>query len=257
MYRFLLRPKWLLFHVVILASVVGMVLLARWQWNKHIARDDFVSMVEAREKSDPKELAPLLASGTAASDIEWYRVTATGSYLATGELQQINRTQNGVNGVNVLTPFQIANGPVIIVNRGFVPTGITVTAAPSGTLKIGGTARTTQVRNTGELTDDPSASNTEVRRVDLSFIAEHINIAVVPIYIDFIASQPASASPPVPVPPPNLGGGPPHVSYTVQWLFFSLCAIAGWVFAVRRSAMTRRQAAALPASTEPPAVPSA
>ncbi len=245
MYRFLLRPKWLLFHVVILASVVGMVLLARWQWNKHIARDDFVTMVEMREQAEPKSLATLLASGTAADDIEWYRVTAIGSYLDKGELLQINRTQNGVNGVNVLTPFQIANGPIIIVNRGFVPTGVIVTAAPNATLEIGGTARTSQIRNTGELTDDPSATNTEVRRVDLVFIAQHINTKVAPVYLDFIASKPASASPPVPVPPPNLSSGPPHVSYTVQWLFFSLCAIAGWVFAVRRSAMTRRQAAAL------------
>lgn len=263
MYRFLLRPKWLLLHVVILISVVGMVLLARWQWNKHIARDDFVSMVEAREKADPKELAPLLASGIPASDIEWYRVTATGSYLANGELQQINRTQNGVNGVNVLTPFQIDNGPVIIVNRGFVPTGITVTASPRGTLKIGGTARTSQIRNTGELTDDASATNSEVRRVDLVFIAQHIDTKIAPVYLDFIASQPASASPPVPVPPPNLGSGPPHVSYTVQWLFFSLCAIAGWIFAVRRSMKTQRQAVAAEAAREatatsdPRAVPSA
>ncbi len=255
MYRFLLRPKWLLFHVVILTSVVGMVLLARWQWNKHIARDAFVSMVEAREQADPNELAPLLASGTAAADIEWYRVTATGSYLDTGELQQINRTQNGVNGVNVLTPFQIDKGPVIIVNRGFVPVGITVTAAPTGTRKIGGTARTSQLRNTGELTDDPSATNTEVRRVDLGFIAQHIDATIAPVYLDFIASQPGSPSPPVPVPLPNLGSGPPHVSYTVQWLFFSLCAIAGWVFAVRRSAKTRLQAAHAALTGEPPAAP--
>lgn len=268
MYRFLLRPKWLLFHIVVLASVVGMLFLARWQWDKHVARDAFVATVNDREAAAPLDLAPLLGTGTAAADIEWFRVAATGSYLPTDELQQINRTQDGVNGINVLTPFQIDNGPIIMVNRGFVPSGITVPAAPSGPLRVGGTARTTQIRKTGELSDDPSAANTEVRRVDLTFIAQRLHLDLAPVYLDLIASEPAAASPPVPVPPPNLGDGPPHVSYTVQWLFFSLCAIAGWVFAVRRSAKTGRQhgqqAAAMvigatpsTPSGEPPVQPSA
>jgi cytochrome oxidase assembly protein ShyY1 len=257
MYRFLLRPKWLLLHVVVLCSVVGMLFLARWQWDKHIARDAFVENVKGRLAAEPKELAPLLDPGTPAADIEWYVVTASGSYLTAGELRQLNRTQNGFNGINILTPFQISNGPIIIVNRGFVPDGIKVPAAPTGTIVVGGTARTSQVRKTGELTDDQSASNNEVRRVDLAFIAEHIDQTIAPIYVDLIATKPASPSPPVPVPPPNLGSGPPHVSYTGQWLFFSLCAIAGWVFAVRRSAKSARQALAQDATDEPLTLPSA
>jgi cytochrome oxidase assembly protein ShyY1 len=253
MYRFLLRPKWLLFHVAIVASVVLMLSLANWQWTKHLARDKFVTAVQHREDAEPQELAPMLAAGKTSADIEWYRVTASGSYLAKGELLEINRTQNGVNGVNVLTPFQIDGGPIIIVNRGFVPDGITVTAAPTGTLIVGGTARATETRKTGELTDVETPGNTEVRRVDLALIAKVTNLQLAPVFIDLIASKPASATPPVPVPPPNLGSGPPHVSYTVQWIFFSMCAIAGWVFAVRRSAKTRRQAA----TGEPPATPSA
>lgn len=256
MYRFLLRPKWLLLHVVILMSVVGMLALARWQWDKHIARDAFVADVQARQAAAPQDLALLLVTHTSAADIEWYRVAASGSYLTHGELRQINRTQNGVNGVNVLTPFQIANGPVLLVNRGFVPDGLTVTAAPTGTLRVGGTAHTTQTRKTGELTDDESATNTEVRRVDLALIAKRINIDLAPVYIDFIASEPASPTPPTRVPPPNLGSGPPHVSYTVQWIFFSMCAIAGWVFAIRRSAKTRRQLLAT-TTDEPQVTPSA
>ena len=241
MYRFLLRPKWLMFHVAILTAVVGMLLLARWQWDKHNARDAFVSAVQAREANDPQELAPMLTSGTTASQIEWYRVTASGSYLTSGELKQINRTQNGVNGVDILTPFQIDHGPIMIVNRGFVPDGIQVTAAPTGTLVVGGTARTSQRRKTGELTDDQSPGNTEVRRVDLALITRLTKLELAPVYIYLIASKPTSPTPPVPAPPPNLGSGPPHVSYTVQWIFFALCAVAGWILAVRRSTKTRRQ----------------
>jgi surfeit locus 1 family protein len=83
-----------------------------------------------------------------------------------------------------------------------------------------------------------------VRRIDLPLISEIVGLDIAPVYIDFIASQPAAASPPIPVPAPNLSGGPPHVSYAVQWVVFSICAVVGWVFAIRRSLRTRKRVAA-------------
>src|SRR4051812_1678921 len=38
MYRFLLRPKWIVFHIAVFAAAIGMLGLARWQWNKHLDR---------------------------------------------------------------------------------------------------------------------------------------------------------------------------------------------------------------------------
>jgi len=241
MYRFLFRPKWILFHVAVIAAVVGMLSLARWQWNKHLDRDAFAAKVHARQDAEPTELAPLMASKSAA-DIEYFRVTATGEYLRTGQLTEINVTQGSVNGVNVITPFQVDGGPVVIVNRGFVPDGTSVPPPPDGTFLIGGTARTSEHRHTGEISDSTDSANTQVRRVDLVVIAKILGRTVSPVYIDLIGSKPTAPSPPTPVPAPNLSGGPPHVSYTVQWIIFSIAAIVGWVLAVRRSVRTRRAA---------------
>ena len=243
MYRFLFRPKWIVFHVAVFAAAIGMLGLARWQWNKHLDRDAFVAKVHDRAEAEPAELVPLLQSKSA-TEIEYYRVTATGSYLTTGQLTEINRTQDGVNGANVLTPFQIDGGPIVIINRGFVADGLDVPAPPVGTLLVGGTARTSEVRKTGELTDNSDGATTQVRRIDLPLISKLVGLDVAPVYIDFIASKPASGSPPIPVPKPDLSGGPPHVSYTVQWCIFSICAIVGWVFAIRRSLRSRRRGGA-------------
>ena len=243
MYRFLLRPKWIVFHVAVFGAAIGMLGLARWQWNKHLDRDAFVAKVHEREDAEPTELARLLASKSPA-DIEYFRVTATGTYLTTGQLTEINRTQDGVNGVNVLTPFQIDGGPIVIVNRGFVADGTEPLPPPIGTLLIGGTARRSEARKTGELTDNSDGASTQVRRVDLPLISKTLGLTVAPVYIDFIASKPAADSPPIPVPAPDLSGGPPHVSYTVQWCIFAVCAVVGWVFAIRRSLRNRQREAA-------------
>ncbi len=245
MYAFLLRPRWILFHVVVIAAIVGMLAASRWQWDKYNARDEFIATVEKRqdrEQTPPVPLTSILA-GNSVSAIEYRTATATGSYLPTGQLVQINRTQDGVNGVNVLSPFQIDGGPVVIVNRGFVPDGVKTPPPPTARLVLGGTVRASQQRRTGELTD-ASGDVAEVRRVELPLIAARLGIEIAPVYLDLIASDPAATEPPTPVPPPDLTGGPPHLSYTIQWLVFSACAAIGWVLAVRRSLHTRTRALA-------------
>lgn len=242
MYRFLLRPKWILFHVVVFSAAIGMLGLARWQWHRHLQRDAFVSSVRAKEALEPGDLAPMLGNATP-SDIEYRRVTASGSYLDGHQIVEILRTQNGINGVNVLTPFQITGGPVVLVNRGFVADGQPVPQPPTGTFRIGGTARRSEVRRTGELTDNNDGATNEVRRVDLPSISSKLGMDVGPVFIDFIASQPAATTPPDPVPPPDLSGGPPHVSYTVQWIIFSIASVVGWCLAIRRSKRSREQSA--------------
>ena len=267
MYSFLLRPKWVLFHVAVLATIVGMLAASDWQWDKYNARDEFVTTVATRQNREETPPVPLitLLSGEPIlelSEIEYRIATATGSYLPTGQLLQINRTQDGVNGVNLLTPFQIHGGPIVIVNRGFLPDRLQPPAPPAGTVVIGGTVRLSQLRRTGELTDNAAGATSEVRRVDLPLIADRLGIQLAPVYLQFIASDPAAERPPVPVPAPDLTGGPPHLSYTVQWLVFSACVAAGWVFAVRRSARTQRPVQGvvrgdpISAGAEPPVRPS-
>jgi cytochrome oxidase assembly protein ShyY1 len=257
MYRFLLRPKWILFHLVVLAASVGMLGLAKWQWDRHLERDAFVSKVEAREAAEPTDLVGLLQTSTPA-DIEYHRVTMTGSFVGTTQLIEINQVAGAVNGSNVLAPFQVTDGPIVLVNRGFLADAVrgpNLPPPPTGTLLVGGMARTTEVRQTGELTDDNAGAGNEVRRVDLPAIENHLGLTLAPVYLDFIASEPPTAAPPAPVAKPDLSDGPPHVSYTVQWCIFSMAVLVGWVLAVRRSLSTRRRAAtaATAASRDEPA----
>lgn len=254
MYSFLLRPKWIAFHLLVLAGIFAMMNAAQWQWDRYNTRNDFVERVEVRQdrtRTPPVPLQTLVAEPV--EDIEFRIATATGSYLPDGQLVQILRTQDGVNGVNVLTPFQIDGGPIVLVNRGFVPGTDEVAAPPTGTFTVGGSIRSTQDRRLGELTDNAAGNDIEVRRIDLPLIAERLDLQLAPVYLDFIASDPASAEPPIPVPPPDLTGGPPHLSYTIQWLAFSIAVAIGWVLAVRRSSRTnRRRLAAEAAATSAP-----
>lgn len=241
MYRFLLRPKWILFHLLVVAGIYGMLNASKWQWDRYNSREAFVERVETRNdprRTPPVPLVELLDKRI--DDIEYLIATAQGSYLPDGQLIQIQRSQDGYTGVNVLTPFQIEDGPVVLVNRGFVPDRADVPAAPSGQLLIGGTVRTSQKRQTFQLTDNASGDDVEVRRVDLPLIEQRIDMDLAPVYLEFINSVPATPTPPTRLPAPDLTDGPSHLSYTIQWLIFAIAVGVGWFLAVRRSSRPKR-----------------
>ena len=60
-----------------------------------------------------------------------------------------------------------------------------------------------------------------------------------PVYLDLLESSPAEADGMTPIAFPDLDGGPPHLSYTIQWFIFSIAVIVGWVLAVRKSVNER------------------
>jgi surfeit locus 1 family protein len=125
MYRFLLRPRWIGFHLLVAAGVVLMVNLGFWQLRRLEQRQDFNATVEARFDIPAATLDTVLAEGTP-DEVEWRRVIATGQYLPDEQVIVVNRSQGGRAGQNVVTPMRLDDGRVLVVNRGFVPLGVEI-----------------------------------------------------------------------------------------------------------------------------------
>jgi cytochrome oxidase assembly protein ShyY1 len=240
MYRFLLRPKWIGFHLLVVAGIVAMVNLGFWQLRRLDQRRDFNAKVEARGELPPEPLDDVLASGPP-DEIEWRIVTVTGRYLRDEQFLVVNRSQHGRAGDNVVTPMSLDDGRTLIVNRGFVPLTLEASPAPDGAVEVVGRIRQSQERRTGQLSDPTEGELAEVQRLDIPRVAPQLPGEVIPVYIDLLTSEPPEpAGLPEPVVRPPLGEGP-HLSYAVQWFIFSVCVAIGWVLAVRRSGATRRR----------------
>jgi cytochrome oxidase assembly protein ShyY1 len=104
-------------------------------------------------------------------------------------------------------------------------------------VEVVGRVRSSEERRTGQLTEASDGELVEFQRLDIERIAPQLPGAVEPVTLDLVASQPPQGDALVPVPAPELSAGP-HLSYALQWFIFSTCAIAGWFFAVRRSALS-------------------
>ncbi|HEY5664067.1 MAG TPA: SURF1 family protein [Ilumatobacter sp.] len=251
MYRFLLRPAWIAFHLLVALVVVTMVNLGSWQLRRLDERQAFNTRVEQRYDAVPVPIDELLTASADPDAIEWRPVTVSGSYLVDGTIEIVNRSQGGRAGLDLVVPLLLDDGRVVLVNRGFVVLADDRTPPPVPAVEVAvtGRLRASQTRGFGQLADAATGELLTAQRIDLERLAAQMPGELLPMYVDLTVSDPPEpVGGPVPVALPELTEGN-HLSYAVQWFIFSIAVVAGWVLAVRRSIATRRAG--------PPAVPPA
>ena len=244
-YRFLYRPSWVFLHVTVVAAIVLMINLGLWQYSRYGERIDFNKIVSARIDAQPKQLQSLLTElatdGVEASDLEWLNVSVSGTYLDDQTLLAVNRSQEGISGVDPLTPFLIGGSSidsdsgdqVVIVNRGFITQTTATPKAPDGPVQLIARVRVSESRRFGELSDPTTGKLSEVINIDLPRLSQQIKNLNTEIYLEVLDSQPKDSPAIARIADPVLSTGS-HLSYTAQWFIFSVFVAAGWVVVVRR-----------------------
>lgn len=209
-----------------------MINLAFWQLHRLDEKKAFNERVTANTAKpvvDYTKAAPTTLSS------EWSRAAFTGTYDTEHSVTIINRSQDGAAGYDIAIPFTNEDGTVILVNRGFVPLSMTAPKTTTEKLTIVGYIRATQKRGAVGAIDSTDPTNTEFHRFDLPLIAKATKTELLTSsYVQLIKEDPASTSQwPSAVAMPELDEGS-HLSYAVQWFFFSATAFTAWVFVVRR-----------------------
>jgi len=233
---------------------VLMVNLGFWQLRRLHERREANAQVTEHVADGAVPIGALLtpsSTSTDVSDAQWRSVTATGTYDPADQVLIRNRSLDSNDGYHVVTPLRLPDGTAVLVNRGWIPLeqqagkAPTIPPAPTGVVTVTGRVRGSQHKGRYfSPTDPPTGRLSELYRVDVPRIGEQVPYQLLPAYLELTATQPpAPTNQPVLIALPELDDGP-HLSYAVQWFFFSCCAIAGWFLAIRRSARQREQATA-------------
>ena len=242
----LLRPRMLALHALVVVLVVVMGNLSAWQFRRLDERRNFNDEVRNRVAMQPVPLADLLDRRP--DDVEWRNVAVTGTFRPADEVIVLNRSQDSTAGVDAVTPLDFTiegKKYVVLIDRGFIPLSTAVPAPPSGEVQLLGRARAPQERRLGGLTDPAEGVLREVQRIDIERLSEQMrgsaDRTVLPFYVDLLESPAVTSPLPARVADPELSEGP-HLSYAIQWIIFSLCAIGGWFMLVRRAIRSRPSA---------------
>ena len=168
------------------------------------------------------------------ADDKWIPVVMTGHYLLDEQLLARGRPLDGNAGFEVLVPFELEDGTVFIVDRGWLPVGNSqdepdvVPDAPQGEVTV-----VVRLKGGEPTVAGRSAPEGQVATINLPAIAELLDRPTYTGAYGLLDSEdPAPATRPTAVTKPVPDEGP-HLSYAFQWLVFGILAFIGLGWAVR------------------------
>jgi cytochrome oxidase assembly protein ShyY1 len=227
-----LTPKWILSHVFVVFMVVLMTYLGFWQLNRLAARKDLNAEVRIAMAAEPTRLESLLETDA----LNHTPVLVAGEYLDELSFFVANRSFDGRAGSWLVTPVRLADGRAVAVSRGWVPrlyaAGETTQAIETPTGQIEVLGRINDSVPDGRIGTSPTAILPEVSRLDLDRVEELLGIEVVDRWVQLERQAPPADDLPAPVPSPGLDEGS-HLSYAVQWFFFSSATVVAYFLIIR------------------------
>ena len=240
-FRFLTRPKWVAWTLVVAVAVVVMANLSLWQWGRLQERRDTNAAIEARTSLPVVAIDDGSLAGLAPDDLRYRRVTATGEFLD-DDVLIANQTFGGAPGWWVVSPLRTTSGLVVWVNRGWVPfasatpgSPLDAFAPPSGEVTVLGIVQVSQSPVDGIELDAGA-----LPRLDAAWLAARSAGggvgSVSPVWLQLEEQSPAQPTgEPLPVLLPPLDDGP-HLNYTGQWAIFASLTLVIYVVLVVRTA---------------------
>lgn len=218
-------------------SAFGFLLLlalGSWQVQRLHWKEGLIAARNVALSAAPVPLPKTLA---AARELQFHPVRASGEFLNDRELYLNDESKSGAPGFHVVTPFRLADGTFLLVDRGFVPTDRKLPATRAAGEIAGPTAVTGLLRlpePPGWFTPANQPAKNSWYFIDIPTMAKAAGVGTaLPFYIDAGRT-------------PNPGGWPVggqtittlpnhHLQYAITWYSLAAALVVVYLrFAYRR-----------------------
>ncbi len=240
-----LKSKSLLWPAIMtLVGVAILIGLGTWQMQRLAWKQGLLADISQRAHGGPIALARAEESERAAEDIEYLRVKGKGQFLHDKERHLFAFDSKHGAGYHVITPLKRADGSIVFVNRGYVPSQLKEPAKREAGQAAGAVEIVGLVRRPEEprmFTPENNVAGNLWYWRDLDAMAASVFGADAPRLVPFFID--AEAEPPLP------GGWPKggvtrldlpnrHLEYAITWYGLAAALIA--VFAAYAVSRWRR-----------------
>ncbi|MEX5268815.1 SURF1 family cytochrome oxidase biogenesis protein [Kocuria sabuli] len=237
-YRFLLSGKWVGWLLLACAAAALSLYLGGWQMdrNDHLVGEN--TKVTQNYRAEPLTGDEASAQFAAHDErLSWHPVELTGEYLPEDQVLVRNRPQNGRVGYEVLVPFRTEGGDVVVLDRGWIPTGSAANGMPDEVPEPpAGEVTVTARLRPGEPVVDRGAPEGQIATIELEELQERWGRSTgTAAYAEVFAEDPAPSVAPAPPPEPEIDSGP-HLSYSLQWYAFAALFFVAYGYAARQQA---------------------
>jgi surfeit locus 1 family protein len=246
-WRELLRLRWILTTLLVLAAAAVLVRLGTWQLDRLNQRRAANAQLEYGMSLPPLNLNQEIPANL--PSMEFRSALVSGVYDTAQQVLLRNQAIDGQAGYHLLTPLLIdGSQQAILVDRGFVTlaegTGEAVQRfAEPGQITVRGQLMRSQLEPRVGGVPDPELKPGQTRLdawnfINLERIGAQISRPLLTVYL-LAAPDPAlSNSPRRVLPEVDLSEGP-HLGYALQWFIFALILLTGYPFYVRKQLSSR------------------
>jgi cytochrome oxidase assembly protein ShyY1 len=240
--------RWAIYIALAVVFAIACAFLSNWQFTRNEQRSAQLALVAQNYDAEAVPLVDVipLEGGLDPQD-EWRPVILTGTYLADDELLARNRPHGGTSAFEVLVPFQLDDGRVLLVDRGWVPPGNdqpvpdAVPAPPEGETTV-----VVRLRPGEPLpSSGRSAPDGQVPTINLGLVGDEISPAAgaaleQSAYGVMVSEDPEPATSPSALEAPSEDPGP-HLSYAIQWILFAVMGFTFIGYVIRTERRHRRE----------------
>ena len=222
MFKNLLRPRWIILTFLLAILIYLFIELSGWQFDRYHQRidrnKDFVTAVAGVP-------IPIENVSQLNNLKQWGKVSLSGQYLdAESKLVRKRYLKNSL-GFWVLTPFQLANKEIILVNRGWIPSAnsstseLAIPSSPTQQVLIEGYLQPME-----KFKENPAdLPSNQINDINIEKFQGNIYPNY---YIQVGKSNPVEKYIGI-IYLPEVSNGP-HLSYAIQWILFALLLPIGW-----------------------------
>lgn len=227
--------RYLAWLVLVCLFAAACVLLSRWQFDRRAQVLAVINTIDSNYDQPPKPLSALLSDTNTAlpADKQWLPAEVHGSYVPSMTTLVRNKPYGGNPGFEVLVPFRTDQNTVVVVDRGWLPTG-NAQDSPDHVPAVTDEPMTLVGRlMPGEAALNRTAPEGQIPSIYLPAFATFDSAKT---YLNaYLMLDRESVKQPqaTKIARPNYGEGN-HLSYAIQWIVFGVLAFATLFWAVRK-----------------------
>lgn len=229
--------RWAPWLALVIVFAIATSLLSWWQFSRREEAVNKINLVLSNYDAKAIDFDQLDwqidSNGNAAS--EWQSVRVTGHYLPELTTLVRNRPLAGSAGFLQLVPFQIEDGRILIVERGWLMAASKVTDPSSNPLPDNKNRELTVRLRPSEINLNKDAVVGQVASINLPTLAslfESEGEVITSYYGRMSEEVPPTTDALIAMPKPSLNEGN-HLSYALQWIIFGLMAFFAFFWAYR------------------------
>jgi surfeit locus 1 family protein len=226
-------------HIATLIGLAILLALGTWQVKRLAWKEGLIASIETRMAGAPEPLASIEQRFSETKDVDYFPVAVTGTVM-NGAEQYFLSTHDGQSGWNVYAPLHLADGRVLMLNRGFVPYELRDPAKrprsqPGGVQTVTGLARNPLAAKPSSVTPDNDAKSNTWYWKDLNGMAANAGVApdrLLPFFVDDWSERSA-----LPVTRTTIISLPNnHLQYAFTWYGLAAALAGVWGVMVFRRA---------------------